>query len=130
MNKFLETLDNYKVGVGTAIAIVGILMFGSYEAGTRGWEALNVRFVDHSEAGDFVTWYEFESREKKKNIRIMEGRIQDYKIERAGKPDPAVVVEIDKAIIILEGNIKKEKEALDCIKEQALAQQEDHNCDF
>jgi hypothetical protein len=122
----LTHLNNYKVGWGTAIGTVAVLMWGSYELGTRGWEQLNVKFVDHAEAEEYVTWTAMEIREKNQSIRQMDDKIVEYKIKVAENPaNDQVKTEVDAAIIKLESNIEKEKEAIECLKSE-----EQHTCDF
>ena len=122
----IEHLNQHKVGWGTAIAIVAVLMWGSYQLGLYGWELLHTEFITVAQASEHVTWYQMEIREKNKNIRMMTGQIQDYKIQKTlTVTTDETKAEIDAAIIRLEGNIESEKEAIKCLKSE-----NDRVCDF
>jgi|19_taG_2_1085344.scaffolds.fasta_scaffold00206_15 hypothetical protein len=129
----IDKLNDHRIGVGTGLLFVAGLMWLSYEAGTRGWEAANVHFVDHAEAAEYVTWTQMEVRDKNKNIRILKGQIRDDKIkivETEARTDieaeskVKIITQIKVGILEKERNIELEKEAIDCIKAG------DKTCDF
>jgi len=114
-----EFLNEHKVGLGTVLSVVIFMLWGSYELGTRGWEGLNAKFVDHAEANDHVTWTDYTIMDKKKNVRILKGKIMDLEIEREYanvKDEPAVVAKINATIIRIESTIEDEEESIECLE--------------
>jgi hypothetical protein len=127
IDTILEQANAHKVGLGTVVAVIIVLMWGSYELGSTGWNKLNVTFVDHAEADDteqiinkkiddtsddLKVWVEI--RDKNKNVRMMNSKVTDYEIQKARDGDPGGV--IAGAIIGLEANIELEEEAVTCLE--------------
>jgi hypothetical protein len=113
----VEKLNQHKIGIGTAIVAVIVLMWGAYQVGTFGWDTLNLQFVDHAEAQEYITRTESELLEANKNIRLMESKSLDLEIDKAkSKGDEDVIAAIDIQLLRLNKAIKDEERRIKCLK--------------
>ena len=111
-DKAVEKLNQHKIGLGTAVVFGVLSLLGCVWL----WQQLNVKFVDHAEASEHITWSDYTLMDKSKNIRLMEKSLTDYEIDLVRESDPEVKAEIQAAIIRLKAALKKEQKAVECLK--------------